>query len=173
MKSTGKEKVNLIKSQNKFINVKSNYILKNIFKYLQKGKSLKIIRYNTNIKKRLNITIDDYKSIVLEIIPYENQSGEFININGYNKKYFHIYFNDDKEEIKVTNLSKEDKVSKINVVNMGSMFYKCSSIKELNLNNFNTNNVTDMNCMFYGCLDELKLKIKSQFKIFKGEAFKN
>jgi len=30
-----------------------------------------------------------------------------------------------------------------------------------------------MSCMFYGCLDELKLKIKSQFKNFKEEAFKN
>jgi len=27
--------------------------------------------------------------------------------------------------------------------------------------------------MFSGCLDELKLKIKSQFKNFKEEAFKN
>ena len=55
---------------------------------------------------------------------------------------------------------------------MSCMFYGCSSLKELNLN-FNTNNVTDMSCMFYGCLNELKLKIKSQFKIFKEEAFKN
>ena len=38
------------------------------------------------------------------------------------------------------------------------MFYGCSSLKELNLNNFNTNNVIDMNDMFFGCLDELKIK---------------
>ena len=54
---------------------------------------------------------------------------------------------------------------------MNSMFCGCSSLKELNLNNFNTNNVTNMNYMFKGCLDELKLKIKSQFKNFKEEAF--
>ena len=30
-----------------------------------------------------------------------------------------------------------------------------------------------MSGMFSGCLDELKLKIKSQFKNFKEEAFKN
>ena len=60
-----------------------------------------------------------------------------------------------------------------NVTNMNSMFYECSSLKELNLNNFNTNNVTNMSGMFGGCLDELKLKIKSQFKNFKEEAFKN
>ena len=56
---------------------------------------------------------------------------------------------------------------------MRSMFNECSSLKELNLNNFNTNNVTDMRSMFSGCLDELKLKIKSQFKNFKEEAFSN
>ena len=56
---------------------------------------------------------------------------------------------------------------------MSGMFYECSSLKELNLNNFNTNNVTNMSCMFSECLDELKLKIKSQFKNFKEEAFKN
>ena len=39
------------------------------------------------------------------------------------------------------------------------MFFGCSSLKELNLNNFNTNNVTDMSCMFIGCssLKELNL----------------
>ena len=58
-----------------------------------------------------------------------------------------------------------------NVNEMRYMFYECSSLKELNLYNFNTNNVTDMYGMFDGCLDELKLKIKSQFKNFKEEAF--
>ena len=42
---------------------------------------------------------------------------------------------------------------------MSFMFYGCSSLKELNLNNFNTNNVTDMRDMFSGCrsLKELNL----------------
>ena len=56
---------------------------------------------------------------------------------------------------------------------MSWMFSGCSSLKELNLNNFNTNNVIDMRWMFSECFNELKLKIKSQFKNFKEEAFKN
>ena len=44
------------------------------------------------------------------------------------------------------------------------MFSCCSSLKELNISNFNTNNVTDMNLMFYKCSDELKKKIKEQNK---------
>ena len=38
-----------------------------------------------------------------------------------------------------------------NVTNMSGMFYKCSSLKEINLSNFNTNNVTDMYDTFIGC----------------------
>ena len=51
---------------------------------------------------------------------------------------------------------------------MSYMFSRCSSLKELNLDNFNTNNVTNMRSMFSRCL---KLKIKSQFKNFKKNAF--
>ena len=60
-----------------------------------------------------------------------------------------------------------------NVTNMSSMFYECSSLKELNLSNFNTNNVTDMRYMFYECSDQFKNKIRSEYKNIKGEAFKD
>ena len=57
---------------------------------------------------------------------------------------------------------------------MGCMFKECSSLKELNLNNFNNNNnVTYMNEMFYGCSRELIMKIKKQYKNIKEEAFEN
>ena len=58
-----------------------------------------------------------------------------------------------------------------NITDMRWMFRWCSSLKELNLNNFNTYNVTNMKGMFSKCPDELKLKIKSNFKIFKERAF--
>ena len=54
---------------------------------------------------------------------------------------------------------------------MSSMFSKCSSLKELNLNNFNTNNVKDMEYMFEGCSNELIMKIKTQYKNIKKAAF--
>ena len=54
---------------------------------------------------------------------------------------------------------------------MGGMFYYCSSLKELNLNNFNTNNVTNMRWMFTRCSGDLKRKIKSENKNIKDEAF--
>ena len=50
-----------------------------------------------------------------------------------------------------------------NVINMNSMFYGCSSLEELNLNSFNTNNVLYMGNMFFHCPDELIKKIKSKY----------
>ena len=63
-----------------------------------------------------------------------------------------------------------------NVNNMHCMFSgcsNCSSLKELNLSNFNTNNVTDMGSMFSRCSEQLKLKIKSQYKNFQEMAFED
>ncbi len=42
---------------------------------------------------------------------------------------------------------------------MSVMFRGCSSLKKLNLINFNTDNVTEMKWMFSKCTNELKLKI--------------
>ena len=56
---------------------------------------------------------------------------------------------------------------------MSEMFSGCSSLKVLNINNFNTNNVIYMIGMFYGFSKELVMKIKTQYKNIKEEAFKN
>ena len=54
---------------------------------------------------------------------------------------------------------------------MSGMFNGCSSLRELNLNNFNTNNVSNIYRMFEGCSDDLKMKIKSENKNIKAEYF--
>ena len=89
------EKLNQIKPKNQFINIKSNYILKRLFGIMQTRISLKIIKYNINIQKRLNININNYKdfsekfsSIELEIIPIQNEYGPFINIKEEDKNIF-------------------------------------------------------------------------------------
>ena len=48
-----------------------------------------------------------------------------------------------------------------NVKDMNSMFQECSSLKELNLSNFNTNNVKDMNSMFQECSSLENLNISN------------
>ena len=56
-----------------------------------------------------------------------------------------------------------------NVTNMSGMFFGCSSLTELNLDNFNTNNVTNMRGMFWECSNELIMKIKIQYENIKEE----
>ena len=60
-----------------------------------------------------------------------------------------------------------------NVTIMGYMFSGCSSLKELNLSNFNTNTnkVTFMGYMFSGCSNQFQNKIRAQYKNIKEEAF--
>ena len=41
------------------------------------------------------------------------------------------------------------------------MFSECKSLNELNISNFNTNNVTNMNGMFAGCSSLKELNLSS------------
>ena len=150
------EKLNIIKSKNKFINIKSDYFIQKLFANMHKKITLKIIKCNFNIQKRLNININNYKdfsekfsSIELEIIPIKNEYGPFIKIKEKNKKYFHIYFNNNKEEIKKTELNKEDRVSKINVSfdyrieSFYELFDDCKCIESINFKKFYRNNINN------------------------------
>ena len=51
------------------------------------------------------------------------------------------------------------------------MFSSCWSLNELDISNFNTNNVIDMSEMFSLCSDELISEIRSKYNIFSEEAF--
>ena len=82
-------------------NLKSDYFIIKLFEYILKRKSLKTIKYNKKIQKRIDINIKDYKfyskkytSIELEIIPMKSKYVKFINIKEKDKEYYHIYFND-------------------------------------------------------------------------------
>ena len=44
--------------------------------------------------------------------------------------------------------------NRINIIDMGYMFFNCSSLKELNLSNFNTNNATNMKLILSGISDK-------------------
>ena len=94
---------NQIYSIDNLKNIKNKYILKLIFNNLEKKKLLTFLKYNKNIRKRINMNINYYKEyseIEMEIKPVYNKKGKFINIKYDEKKYYHIYFNNNKEEIK-------------------------------------------------------------------------
>ena len=88
-------------------NIKSRYILSKIYGIIIQKKKLEIVRWNKKIQNRLNLDIKDYKEyseiftpIEIEIIPTKGKYYRFININKNDELYYHIYFNDNKKEIK-------------------------------------------------------------------------
>ena len=117
--SNEKNKSNKIKTKDSLENIKSKYIIKKIFNYLPKNKSLDIIKYNKKIQKRIDININDYENyskIEIEIKPEYNINSRFININKGEEKYYHIFFNDNKEEIKRNYLNENEQVTRINII---------------------------------------------------------
>ena len=136
-------------------NLKSRYILSKIINIMSKKKKLKIVKYNKKIQNRLNLGVKDYKEysetftpIEIEIIPTKGKYGEFININENDKLYYHIYFNDNKEEIKNKyKIEEEDKVTKIKIIidyqvkSFKDLFSWCNCIESINFKKFYRNNV--------------------------------
>ena len=98
-------------------NINSKYILSKIYDNMPKKKKLEIVKYNKRIQNRINLSVKNYKEysetftpIEIEIIPTKGKYGIFININENDKLYYHIYFNNNKKEIKNKyNICEEDK----------------------------------------------------------------
>jgi len=153
-----------VQQKGNFDNIKSKYILKQIFDNLNKNRFLKIMNYNKKIQNRLDININNYKkfsetytTIEIEIIPIKNlteKSNSFIK----NLDNIHVYFNDNKkEEVKKYDITANDKVKKIKVLIdyqiklLRGLFKYCKCIESISFIKFYRNNITDMSGMFYGC----------------------
>ena len=161
--------------QNLFIgnllqNINSKYILKLIFSFPNVFMSLKIIKYNKNIQKKVDININTYIKVYkkinlveIKIIPKErfwsNKSKTFINIqNPKDEKNCHIYFNNNNAEIKRNYYTEEDNISSIKIIldyNFSSfhkLFERCICIEKIYFKKFgNITHITDMSYMFFDC----------------------
>ena len=156
-------------------NIKSRYILSKIYNNMTIKKKLEIVKYNKKIQNRLNLDVKDYKEysetftpIEIEIIPTKDKYGKFININKNDELFYHIYFNDNKEEIKNKyEINKKDKVTKIKIIidyqvkSFKELLYKCRCIESINFKEFYRNNITDMSFMFYKCSSLKELNLNS------------
>jgi len=160
--SKGKNKDIIINKYNaKIKNIKSNYILLRIYGYLNKRKSLIIVKYNKKIQKRMNLSIKDfqeYSEIEIEVILCKNSYGQFININEKDKLFYHIYFNDNKKEIKNKyEINKKDKVTIIKIIidyqvrSLRGLFYWCKCIDSIDFKKFYRDNIDDMSWIFFEC----------------------
>ena len=163
---------NKIEIKGIFKNIKSKYIFVKIFKNLSKKRILDIIKYKKNIQKRMGVGINGYKeysenysSIEIEIIPVNNKYSKFIKIKEEDKKYYHIYFNNNKEEIKRNYLSENLKIKMIKIIldyqvnSLKGLFNNCKCVESINFKRFCRNNINNMDSMFFGCssLKELNL----------------
>ena len=114
-----------------FFNIKNNLILKYIFLNLPKLKTLKIIRYNNKIKKRLNINLENYRAqtkIEIELeISLNNNNSEFINLSNFGNNLTDIYISHKKDDEKVKIIIEP------NVLYLCGLFKGCECIKKLNL----------------------------------------
>ena len=143
-----KRELNKIEIKDIFKNLKSDYFLQRVFNNLMKKKTIDIIKYNKYIKNKININIKDYKeyseiysSIEIEIKPVNNKYGKFINIIKENEKYYHIYFNDNKEEIKRNYLDEKENITKLKIIidyqvkSFESLFSNCECIEYIYFKN--------------------------------------
>ena len=155
-----KSSINVSKENNKenesakpnppFESLKSDYFLQKLYDNMTKKKKLEIVKYNKRIQNRINLSVKNYKEysetftpIEIEIIPTKDKYGRFININENDKLYYHIYFNDNKEEIKNKyEINKKDKITKIKIIidyqvkSFKNLFRYCECIESINLKNF-------------------------------------
>ena len=150
------------------MNIKSNYILKEIFDVLDISKCLNIIRYSKiyqqKLEKDINNYKDEYLNIEIEIIPSEGNLITFIE--DWDKKgYFHYFINDNKEELKRNYILKMDNAKKIKVKvdkevkSFSRLFQDCVNNKKIKFVKFNRKDIEDMSYMFQGCLSLEELDI--------------
>ena len=159
------------KSNDIFENIKSDYFLQKIIGNIKRNKSFEIMKYNKKLQKRLYLSIKDYKEysqlfspIEIELKTVDNKYKVFINIYE-NKEYYHIYFDDSKDEIKRSYLNENEKVKIIKIIidhqitSLKSLFLGVKCISSIFFKKFNRINITDMSYMFHGCssLKELNL----------------
>ena len=151
-------------------NIKSKYILEQIFDNLSNDKKLIIIKCNKSLRNKLGIKKIDYKKlseIEIEIIPDKEKEGKFINISEEDKSYYHIFFDNNNEEIKSTILSKNHNINNIKVIidyqvkSLKKLFEKCKCIESVNFKKFYRNNIEDMSNLFFECYFVEKINLSN------------
>ena len=162
------------KNNNKSIiwnNVKSKYILKKIFDNLVEDRALNIMRINKALQNKLDIDINTYKEmckIIIDIYPKRGIEGKLFNkLENTDESYYHIYFDENKEEVKNNSISKEGKVNKIKLIidtqvtSLSGLFKDCSYIKKLDIIRLRRRDIKDISSIFEGCnnLEEIIFSI--------------
>ena len=124
--------------------IKSLYVLKIIINKIQNKKYLKLFAYNNYLQQKLNISIDTYINYFYKIeveiemlnnrnkLSKDDKKNEFIQIiDEKDRQFYHIFINEEKEEIKRNYILKNEIGTKIkvlidlNVKSISQLFCNC------------------------------------------------
>ena len=156
--------------------IRSHYILEQIIKEnIEEKKYLHIFQYNKNLQKRLNISVKDFKNyytkrIIIELKPKKELNDimkYFIRFKPKERKYFHIYFDNNKSEEARNYITHEDKINKIKIVidsqikSFNNLFRNCDCLEEINIIRCERKNINNMHSMFEGCSSLIKLDLSN------------
>ena len=145
--------------------IRSDFFLEYLCRHIKnRDKILRIFNYNKCLQKRFNISINDYKDkyyqTMIEIKPGQTKKNirenVFVRIlrNFYNN--YHIYFDEDKNEIKRNYLEYNEKIKKITIYidykvkSLKALFLYCN-VEEIKFIKYKRKDIIDMSLMFYGC----------------------
>ena len=177
-------------------NIRSKYILIHICSIIKKERLLKLIKPNKKLQSLLDISFNEYKNfgkIIIEVFPSvtSNKDEKFINYDEKKESSYHIYLNNDSEELqmnfikrffyKKNYISRRDNIKKIRIEidkkikSLKGLFEDCVCLKKIKFIEFNNDNITDMSEMFSGCLSLINLdilnvnteKVKNMENMFK------
>ena len=118
------ENLKQIKSKVDFRKLKCDYFMINLFDIMKKNKTLKIVKFNKKLQKRLNININNYKeySQLYSLIEIELKldGNKYDEKNWFiydkEKEYYHIYFDNSNEEIEKNNSKTQQNSSPIKTI---------------------------------------------------------
>ena len=148
--------------------IKSKYIIKDIFNILNEGKALHLIRYSKYFQDKLEITEIDYRKysqieIEIKLIKNDDEQQDkrkklyFIN-EKLKHDFYHVFFDDKREEIERNYVMAGENVKKIKIViemeikSLKELFNDCDSIQSIKFTKFNRSDIIDMSSLFYNCI---------------------
>ena len=169
--------------------IKSDFFLKMIFKECLIEKTyLEIVRHNKKIQKRISISTQDYKDyykIEIILIPVKREKlkkekNNFINIKNGEESFFHIYLNNNAEEIMRNYILKNEDIWKIRIKidekikSLENLFYDCDCLEKVNFIKFNRSDINNLSKLFYNCesINDLNIsKVKTNNVINMEDIF--
>ena len=148
-------------------NIKSKYIIEEIFSFFEEAKKLEIIRYNKKIQEKMGVTFETYKDfgkIEIEITMEKDHDIKgkekfyFIHYNEKDELNYHIYFDDNEEEAKRNYIKLGEKVSKVKIIinrkvkTFFESFHNCILVKRIKFIKYNRKDITRLSQLFYECI---------------------